>query len=141
MTVRELMTADPIAVPPDTPVLEARNLMATRRIRHLLVADGDRLVGIVTDRDIRLNLPSQATTLSAWEASYLLARLTVGATMTRSVIVAEPEWDGARAARLMLQHKIGCLPVMEGERVVGILTETDLIRAFVALAERAGGGG
>jgi len=82
MKVRELMTGAPITVSPDTSVFDARRLMLKERIRHLLVTDDRRLVGIITDRDIRLNLPSQARSLSMWEVYYLLAKLTVGQIMT-----------------------------------------------------------
>jgi acetoin utilization protein AcuB len=137
MRVRDLMTAEPITVPPQMPVVEARNLMLSRRFRHLIVVEGGLLAGIVTDRDIRLNLPSQATSLSVWEVNYLLARLTVGAVMTKGVIVAGPDWPAEDAARVMLEHKIGALPVTDGDRLVGIVTETDFLRAFVGLARQA----
>ena len=130
MNVRELMTGAPITVSPETPVFEARQTMLKERIRHLLVTEAGRLVGIITDRDIRLNLPSQATSLSMWEVNYLLARLKVGKVITRSVIIIGPDQDAAAAARLMLEHKIGALPVLDGDHLVGILTETDVLRAF-----------
>ena len=137
MLVRALMTGDPITVPPDTPVFEARQLMTDRRIRHLLVTrDGD-LLGIVTDRDIRLNMPSQATSLSVWELNYLLTKLTVGEVMTRSVIVIGPDRDARDAAEVMLEHKIGALPVVDQGKLVGILTETDVLRAFVRRSDEA----
>ena len=130
MRVRELMTPTPITVAPETSVVDARHLMATRRIRHLLVLDGARLVGIVTDRDIRLNLPSPATSLSVWELNYLLARLAVKEVMSRSVVTVGPDRTAAEAARIMVEHKIGALPVLEAELLVGIVTETDFLRAF-----------
>ncbi len=136
MQVTEWMTAPPITVPPSTPVLEARQLMHERGIRHLLVVDGPDLVGIVTDRDIRLNLPSPATSLSVWEINYLLARLTVGEVMTRTVITVSTTRSVEAAARLMLEHRIGALPVMDGARLVGILTQTDLLRALVHAVAR-----
>jgi len=134
MTVTELMTPSPITTGPDTPVLEARQLMIQKRIRHLLVAEAGKLLGIVTDRDIRLNLPSPATSLSVWEVNYLLARMTVESAMTTSVVVISPRHDAKEAASLMLDHKIGALPVVDGGRLVGIITETDLLRAFVKLS-------
>lgn len=134
MTVKELMTPNPITTGPDTPVLEARQLMIQKRIRHLLVAEAGKLLGIVTDRDIRLNLPSPATSLSVWEVNYLLARMTVESAMTTSVVVISPRHDAKEAASLMLDHKIGALPVVDGGRLVGIITETDLLRAFVKLS-------
>lgn len=134
MLVQDLMTRDPLTVPLETPVTDARRMMVERRIRHLLVTDGQRLAGIVTDRDIRLNLPSPATSLSVWEINYLLARLAVESVMTTPVITVDPHRDAVAAARIMLDHKIGALPVVEAGRIVGIVTETDILRAFIAMA-------
>src|SRR5215831_2275447 len=134
MTVAELMTPSPITTKPETPVLEARQLMIQKRIRHLLVAEGPELRGIVTDRDIRLNLPSPATSLSVWEINYLLTRMTVESVMTRAVITIDARRDARAAAQLMLYHKIGALPVVDGAALVGIITETDLLHAFVKSA-------
>ena len=138
MKVRELMTGAPITVSPDTFVFDARRLMLKERIRHLLVTDDRRLVGIISDRDIRLNLPSQATSLSMWEVNYLLAKLTVGQVMTKGVIIIGPDQDARAAAQLMLEHKVGALPVLDGEVLIGILTETDILRAFARVPEAAG---
>jgi adenylylsulfate kinase-like enzyme/CBS domain-containing protein len=140
MRVTDLMTREVITVRPDTPVFEARAMMLKLRIRHLLVTEADRLMGLITDRDIRLNLPSPATSLSVWEVNHLLARLTVGEVMTKSVIAVEPERDAREAAMIMLDHKIGALPVIEGTRVIGILTETDLVRAFARTGEPVAAG-
>lgn len=131
MRVRDIMTISCITAPATTPVLEARQLMLEERIRHLLVTDGPKLLGIVTDRDIRLNLPSPATSLSVWEINYLLARMTLSAVMTKSVITVESAREATEAAQLMLDHKIGALPVVDRGHLVGIITETDLLRAFV----------
>ena len=129
--VRDIMTGSPITVGPDTAVFEARRLMLHERIRHLLVVEHGQLVGIVTDRDIRLNLPSQATSLSVWEVNYLLARLTVGKVMARTLVTVGPERDARDAALMMLEHRIGALPVLDTGARVGIVTETDILRAFV----------
>ncbi len=136
MRVRDLMTPGPITVEPATPMLDARQRMADARIRHLVVVEDSRLVGIITDRDIRLNLPSPATSLSVWEINALLARLTVGEVMSRSVIVVDSARSAAEAARLMVDHKIGALPVVDGGRLVGIVTESDFVRVVAGL-ERA----
>ena len=136
MRVRELMTGGPITIGPDTPVFEARQIMLKERIRHLLVLEHDRLVGIITDRDIRLNLPSKATSLSIWEVNYLLARLRVSEVMSRTVITIGPDREAADAARLMLGHRIGGLPVVDNGLVIGIVTETDIVRAFAESAAK-----
>jgi acetoin utilization protein AcuB len=138
MLVRQLMTGALITARPDMPVLDARHLMIEKGIRHLLVtSDSGELLGIVTDRDIRLNLPSQATSLSVWEMNYLLTRLTVATVMTSSVITVGPDREARDAAQLMLDHRIGALPVVDGGRPIGIVTETDLLRAFVKSADAA----
>ncbi len=131
MKVQDLMTISCITAPPTMPVLEARPPMLEKRIRHLLVTDGPKLVGIVTDRDIRLNLPSPATSLSVWEINYLLARMTVGSVMSKDVVTIGSGADAREAAQMLLDHRIGALPVVDRGRLVGIITETDLLRAFV----------
>jgi acetoin utilization protein AcuB len=133
MKVREIMTTPPLTVGLDMPVLEAQKLMTMHRIRHLPVTDGGRLVGFVTDRDSRLNLPSPATSLSIWEINYLIARLTVESVMTKAVITVTPDRDAAAAGRIMLDHKIGALPVVDRGMVVGIVTESEMLRAFVTM--------
>jgi len=131
MKVQDLMTISCITAPQTMPVLEARPPMLEKRIRHLLVTDGPKLVGIVTDRDIRLNLPSPATSLSVWEINYLLARMTVGSVMSKDVVTIGSGADAREAAQMLLDHRIGALPVVDRGRLVGIITETDLLRAFV----------
>jgi CBS domain-containing protein len=137
MRVRDLMTARPITVDPSTPMLEARQRMVEERIRHLVVVEDARVVGIVTDRDIRLNLPSPATSLSVWELNYLLAKLTVGGVMSKGVLVVDPDRPVADAARIMMEHKIGALPVVDGGRLIGIVTETDFVRAMAGAVRSA----
>ncbi len=141
MKVGELMTGrNLITARPGTPVLEARQTMLKAKIRHLLVTDDDSLlVGIVTDRDIRLNLPSQATSLSVWEINHLLTKLTVGEVMTRAVITIGPAREARDAAVLMLDHAIGALPVTDGGQLVGIVTEADILRGFVWLTGGSAG--
>jgi len=132
MTIRELMTGGVITVRRETSVLETRDLMAKEKIRHLPVrAAGGGLVGIVTDRDIRLNLPSRATSLSVQEINHLLTELTVDQVMTRSVITISPDDPARTAAQLMLDHRIGALPVLDDGHLIGIITETDILRAYV----------
>jgi acetoin utilization protein AcuB len=139
-TIRELMTGGLITVRAETSVRQARDLLAKEGIRHPLVTGpGGVLAGIVTDRDIRLNLPSRATSLSAQEITHLLSRLTVGEIMTRSVITIGPDRPARDGAQLMLEHKIGALPVLDDGHLVGIITETDIVRAFVRTTAPASG--
>ena len=93
--------------------------------------DGKKLVGIVTDRDLRQAAPSPATTLEVHELIYLLERLKIEAIMTKKVITVAPMTNLRDAARLLFTHKIGCLPVVEHEELVGIITEGDILRAYV----------
>ena len=130
MRILDVMTPEPFTVAPSFSVLEARNEMTRRSIRHLLVTDHRMRVGIVTDRDIRLALPSPATSLSIWEVNYLVARLTVGEVMTKTLVTVDPDRSIREAAQLMIDHKIGALPVVIGGMLMGIVTETDLLRAL-----------
>jgi len=129
--VRDLMTPTPISVSPDTPVDEARALMQQHRIRHLPVLDHGGLVGIVSDCDIRLVLPSPATSLSVYEIGYLLTRLTVAEIMTRGPLTIAPERPITEAVRRMLANKVSALPVVAGGQLVGIVTRTNLLQAFL----------
>jgi acetoin utilization protein AcuB len=139
MRVSEWMTPAPLTVAPSTPIPKVQDLMLYRRIRHLPVVEDGRLVGIITDRDVRTVQPSPATGLAEREMHYLLERLTVRAVMTRPVLTIAPHESLAEAVRLMLENRIGGLPVTEGDRVLGILTEVDLLRAFsTTLGVRAG---
>jgi acetoin utilization protein AcuB len=139
MRVSEWMTPAPITVTPSTPIPRIQELMVYRRIRHLPVVEDGRLVGIITDRDVRTVQASPATSLGLREMHYLLERLTVRAVMTRPVITVAPHESLAEAVRLMLENRVGGLPVTEGERLVGILTAVDLLRAFsTTLGVRAG---
>jgi acetoin utilization protein AcuB len=107
--------------------------MAEARIRHLVVIENARVVGIVTDRDIRLNLPSPATSLSVWEMNFLLAKLTVRGVMSHSVIMIGSDRPAAEAARIMVDGKIGALPVVDDGGLAGIVTESDFVRAAAGL--------
>jgi CBS domain-containing protein len=133
MRVHEVMTQPVITTRPDMSVADARALMEKERIRHLPVTGEDEeLLGIVTDRDIRRSLPSPVSSLSVWEMNHLLAKLTLEEVMTTAVITIRPHRDAREAARIMVDHKIGALPVTEVGHLVGIVTETDLLRAFAA---------
>ena len=131
MQVEKRMKPDPITVRPEDFFRQAMTLIRQRGIRHLPVVQGDRLVGIVTDRDIRQASPSPATSLEIHELHYLLEKVRIHEIMTKKVYSVAPDTPIEEAARLMLTHKIGGLPVLKEGTLVGILTETDILRAFM----------
>jgi len=134
--VREWMTPNPICATPDMTLPEAHKIMSEKRIRRLPIVKDGKLVGIVTQGDVRGAQPSEATTLSIFELNYLLSKLTLDRIMTPAPVTIRPDETVYDAARLMLQKKIAGLPVVDGERVVGILTESDIFRMIVRLWEQ-----
>ncbi|MFS8534119.1 MAG: CBS domain-containing protein [Limnochordales bacterium] len=138
MKVRDVYTRGAITVTPRTSIAEARRLMEQHKIRRLPVVDGDRLVGIVTQTDLLRATPSVATSLSVWEINYLLDKVRVEEIMTRNVVTVAPDTDLAEVAQLMIDRKVGGLPVVEDGRVVGVITESDVFRALVRLLAAGG---
>jgi len=135
MDVREWMTKDPVAAAPTTSIKAAWKLLQDRKIRHLPVLDAGKMVGIVTDRDLRRVLPSPATSLEIHELNYLLDKITVNEVMTKDVITTTPFTPIPHAARTLLRNRIGALPVIEGGALVGILSQTDVLEALTSMAE------
>ncbi|HOE35099.1 MAG: CBS domain-containing protein [Chloroflexi bacterium] len=133
MIVGKRMSSPIITVPPSMPLNDAVTLMKKEKIRHMVVADKNKMVGLVTQNDLENALPSKATSLSVWELNYLIDRIKVSDVMVKDVITATEDMPVEEAARLMADHKISCLPVLRGEDVVGIITETDLFRLFLEL--------
>ncbi len=132
--MREKIQKNPITVSPSASFYEARNLIHEKGVRHLPVVDkNNKLVGIVTDRDIREASPSDATLLSVQELNYLLGKLKVSSFMTPKdkLITITPDTLIEEAVELMHDHKIGCLPVLEGGKLYGIFTETDALDHLV----------
>jgi acetoin utilization protein AcuB len=131
MRVADCMTRSPVTVHSDALIRGAADMMRTRKIRHMPVVDrGGRLVGIVTDRDLRHVLFDPAVLARVEDLREALESLTVADVMTRGVITVRRSAELGDAARLLHENKIGALPVVEGDRVVGIVTETDVLRAF-----------
>lgn len=131
MLVQDVMQTKLYTVTPETTLPEALRLTGQRGVRHLPVLDRERLVGILSDRDLKRAMASPATSLEAHELTYLLDRLRVGEIMTRAIITIGPTSPIEDAARLMMLEKIGALLVTEGERLIGLVTETDVLRLFV----------
>jgi len=131
MLVKDFMTPNPEVVTPEITVPEAAQIMKKGGFRRLPVVKEDRVVGIVTDRDLKEAMPSDANSLSIWELNYLISKLTVGEIMTRNPITVSDTLPLQAAAKLMLEHKVGGLPVEREGRLVGIITVTDVLRAFL----------
>lgn len=128
MYVGRVMHTDLVTVPPTAPLAQAKEILAERRIDHLPVVDGGgKLVGILSDRDVKQSWASPATSLSTHELNYLLDRITVGDVMIRKLITVTPAVTIERAARLMQEHRISALPVLEDDRLTGIITSTDVM--------------
>ena len=131
MLVGRRMRTSLITLPKDATLAQARELLHTHRIRHLPIVEGDRLLGILTDRDIRQASPSSAAGISTDQTAAFLAQIPAIQAMIKDVRTVSPYTTIEEAARLMLEHKIGCLPVTEADRLVGIITETDILGVFV----------
>ena len=131
LRVKAWMNAPEHTVRPNTCVDEAFALLNRERIHHLLVMDGDDLVGVVTDRDLRRPDWHGDDVLSVRDMYVLGDELRVCDVMSADVITVTPEAYTARAARMMVDNRFNCLPVVDAGRVLGIVTSTDLLRALV----------
>ncbi|MFH1634381.1 MAG: CBS domain-containing protein [Chloroflexota bacterium] len=138
MKVKNRMTHNPIVASPKTTYNEALRLMKENAIKHLPIVDkGDKLVGIVTHSDMLRVEPSPATTLNVYEIVSLLDKMSLDKVMQHPVLTVEESCGIANAAKFMLEHEIGCLPVMRDDKVIGIITDTDIFKTFI---EVTGGG-
>jgi acetoin utilization protein AcuB len=134
MLVGERMSRQPITIGQDTSIDEALKIMRDEKVRRLPVLNRRGvLVGIVSEKDLLLASPSPATSLSIYELHYLLAKMTVSEVMTKDVITVTEYTPLEEAARIMVDNKIGGLPVMRDDKLVGIITETDLFKIFIEL--------
>ncbi len=133
LLVRDLMTEDVLAVQAGDSLATVSDLMVKRRIRHVPVIDGDGLlVGLVSQRDLLRNSLIEQIDVPQSVERAVLERLEVRDLMVTEVDGIGPSADVREAAQLMLEHKYGCLPVVEGRRLVGILTEADFVRLFAS---------
>ncbi len=134
MLVGDRMTPRPITVTEDISVDKALQLMREEKIRRLPILDKrGRLAGIVSDKDLLYASPSPATSLSIYEIPYLLSKIKMRDVMAREVITVTEDTPLEEAARIMADNKIGGLPVMRDDKLVGIITETDLFKIFVEM--------
>lgn len=134
MLVRTIMTENPFTVYTDTPLSDAQALMRREKVHRLPVLNHSKeLAGIISEKDLLYASPSPASTLNVYEMSNLLAKVKVGDIMTKKPVTVAPDDLVEDAARLMSDHNIGGLPVMEGKKLVGIITESDVFRLFIDL--------
>jgi acetoin utilization protein AcuB len=132
------MTPDPVTITPDTSFPDAFRILREKKIRHLPVVEKgkvekSRLVGILTQTDLLHASPSAATSLSVFEINYLLANLHIREVMSSPPVTVSEDAPLEEAARVMVEKKIGCLPVMRGGVLVGLITETDIFETFVEI--------
>lgn len=141
MIVAKRMMRNPVWVDENDTMKKAMDLLKERGIRHLpVLKGGEKLVGIVSERDIKQASPSPATALEIREIYYLLDKVKVRQIMTRRPYTVPPATPIEEAALIMREKKIGCLPVVEEGKLVGILTETDILDAFIESMGVAGPG-
>ena len=127
----EIMNRDMVTVDKHASLRMARRILDQYRIRHLLVVEGKRLVGIVTDRDLRQAAPSSKSPLTISERQEFMDELKVLEVMSRKLITASSTTTIREAAKVMVSEKIGCLPVVDGNQLVGIVTQADLLEMLV----------
>ena len=129
LLVRDSMVRNVLTVAPQTTAAEALGLCRERGIRHLPVLDAGKMVGLISDRDLRLATPA----LGDKNRAAALEGIRVGNEMSREITTADPDDPIELAAMAMHERKIGCLPVVEGDELVGILTASDVMAALVRL--------
>jgi acetoin utilization protein AcuB len=128
MRIKDMMTKNPIAVDSETLVLDAQRIMRESNIRRLPIVDKGKLVGIVTKHDLLEASPSPATSLSVFELNYLLSKMKVKEIMRKNPVTVTPDTPFEEALRLGQEKKIGAFPVVDNGKLVGITTESDIIR-------------
>ncbi len=137
MNVADIMTANPVTIDQNKTLRDALEAMETVGCHHLPVTGYDgHIVGILSDRDCRTALNSPYIMRERWQDDELVHTLLVRTMMTPAPIIVEPDAPAAEAARLMLKNHISCLPVMRSETLIGIITTSDILIAFMQMAEQ-----
>lgn len=140
MKVSNWMTRKVFTTGPRDSISHAMRLMRERKIKHLPVIAGKKLRAIVSDRDIKAYSPTGATSLDVYELHYLLARALVRDIMRKPVITTRPDAPIEEASLVMLENDVGCLPVVEGNDLIGIISDKDIFRALVDITGIRHGG-
>ena len=133
MLVKSRMSQPVITVPPEMSLPDCLKLMQREHIRRTPVVENGRLIGIVSDKDLLNASPSDATSLSVWEITYLVNKIKVRDVMTKKVLTVEEDMPIEEAARIMVDNKVGGLPVVKNGELVGLITETDLFKMLLEL--------
>lgn len=134
MAVKDFMTKKVVYISPETKVSQAADLMREQGLRRLPVIEHDKLVGLVTEGTLAEASPSKATTLSIYEMNYLLNKTKVKDVMIKDVVTVAPYASLEDAVYLMMKHKVGVLPVTEGQYLSGIITDKDIFRTFLEVS-------
>ncbi len=134
MTIERRMTVNPVTISPDASIVEASELMKREKVHRLPVLDKDKkLVGVISEKDILFASPSPASSLSIHEMAYLLSKLTVKKLMTKNPVTISKDMPVEEAARIMADQDLSCLPVVDGDRLVGIVSKSDLFKILIEL--------
>ncbi len=133
MLVGERMSHPVITMRADMPIIDALNMMKREHVRRTPVIKDGKLVGIISEKDLLNATPSAATTLSVWEMNYLLSKIPVSDVMTKNVLTVTEDTPIEEAARIMADNKVGGLPVLRGDEIVGIISETDLFKVMLEM--------
>jgi acetoin utilization protein AcuB len=140
MYVSDWMTKKVFTVDLDDYLSDAITLMKEKGVKHLPVVKGDKLKGIISDRDIKEYTPSKATCLDVYELHYLLAKTKIKELMTAKVVTTAPDMPVEEAAMVLLDRNIDCLPVLDGGSLVGIISDRDIFHALVDITGVRHGG-
>jgi acetoin utilization protein AcuB len=133
ITVREIMAQDPVTLEHDDILDLASDIMNLGRIRHLPILNKGKVVGVLSQRNLFHSAVVVALGLDVKESRDLLKTIRVREVMSTPVITVSPDTGVKEAARIMVEKKVGCLPVMENESLVGLVTESDILRYVVNL--------
>ena len=134
MAVKDFMTKRVVYVSPETTVAATADIMREKGLRRLPVIEHDKLVGLITEGTMAEASPSKATSLSIYEMNYLLNKTKVGDIMIKNVLTVSKYASLEDAIYIMLQNKVGVLPVVDNDQISGIITDKDVFRAFLEIS-------
>ncbi|MBP8002842.1 MAG: CBS domain-containing protein [Chloroflexi bacterium] len=136
LTVNDLMTVTPLTIPPDTPLRQVIYLMQREGVRQLPVVDNGELVGIITDRDVRLAVNSPVVVQNMAHRKENIERFTAETCMTPNPMTVTPEMSAYKVAEMLATYKFGAFPVLDNGTLVGIITVSDYLTFFATLEKR-----